>query len=474
MSELIRRAFSRPEFTRDIIGTREEPFLTGGSEPFPMRIPPSVSLTQPGQSLAGGSFTGLLPEQDTRNVLTRTPMTVRGPSPALRFLADFATAFGAGVPAAQEQQKRRNLEIERPFLQAQEAATVESGLLSTGLRERRENRLLGLQEREQRSASQVRADRLALDTRAQERLESTAGKEIVALPSGQRGVADVTTGMFTPLQGVPLTGTIDIESIIPPGFTPQQKQGIRAVFGQSGYTAAIQQIDRIEDNRRLAESARTAAAIDPDDIETFADALGTGQIEQTGVPIKIRGKAIALANQKYGAIITRKQREAFLAIDQLDRLINEMEVVSEQVNTSFPGVSLVTGVGKAAARIAGAAPFTTQLKAFDATLGQLVRAIGGESGSRLSDQDIVRMRTSVPTEFDSGVAAKAKIDFLRSKAKGARQSLVASIGQSGRSLGMSSPTPTAAPSTPSPEIKQYGGYEYIRQPDGTWKRGRKL
>lgn len=151
MSDVLRRAFTRPEFTRDIVGIRPEDVLTGGSVQVPNTVRPSASLTNPGQTLPGGAFTGLVPEVDTQLRPTRTPLTVRGTPPALGFIADLLTGFGAGPQAAAQQQQQRFLSVERPFEQAQTAASREAGLLSDMLREQRQSRLLSLQnERENR------------------------------------------------------------------------------------------------------------------------------------------------------------------------------------------------------------------------------------------------------------------------------------------------------------------------------------
>jgi len=269
----------------------------------------------------------------------------------------------------------------------------------------------------------------------------TLGPQPVFPAQAERGPLDTPEGR---LEGVPALPSIDFGKLAPrkPDVSlprivapkefalPRPDQSVTAfeTWRQQNPNAPVSDWLKLEQSVKPPSGA---GVYDDEDIESLAESLATGQIQQAQIPLKIRAKVNTRAKQKYGTVLNPKQREAFRAVDDLDRLVGEIEAVSNEVNTSVPGVSLLAGAGKAAAGMAGASASVTQLQAFNATLGQIVHAIGGETGARLSDQDVVRMRSAVPTVYDSEISAKAKIAFLRMMANKARTNLQASVGQAG-------------------------------------------
>lgn len=129
-------ALSRPTISRDIQelipGLMSHTGQAGITPDYSAPIA-SPSELESGAPFNFGNMRASSPSfsQDAPQVTSRTA-TAKGAPPLLAFLADFATSFGSGPQAAQNQQMMRSRGIEDFFTREQESADMRSGQVQQG------------------------------------------------------------------------------------------------------------------------------------------------------------------------------------------------------------------------------------------------------------------------------------------------------------------------------------------------------
>jgi hypothetical protein len=146
-----------------------------------------------------------------------------------------------------------------------------------------------------------------------------------------------------------------------------------------------------------------------------AGAGGLAGIDRTKLP---PGMSVS---QKFGDVTVRvspesaTEKSARISRQGLANDITLMQGLFNQIGAVQEGpMARVSGAYKDIAATIGINPELTTYNDFkNAILGRVVITIGGESGSRLSDQDVKRMQNLFPNEYNTGREATLKWVMLK-------------------------------------------------------------
>jgi len=178
-------------------------------------------------------------------------------------------------------------------------------------------------------------------------------------------------------------------------------------------------LEGLRHQNRLAEIEARAGATeksregDEQDILDAADSVVSGETQITDYPVYHRPKINAAIRQSGRKIIPKKARDTIQALNAATSVIDDLEQLSQKINTGKAGVGrLVTGAQKAAGAATqldpDAANFLSARNGFLATISRAT----GERGV-LTDQDVSRARGLLPKITDSKQVAQDKIARLR-------------------------------------------------------------
>ena len=386
----------------------------------------------PPSSLGGGL--GPLAQQPVSDTSTvpQSPMygsqqrTISTGSPGLSALADFLTAFGAGVPAGQRQQMMRQQQLDTMIGREQEAGQRSLTLVSQQAAQAREESRLERQEALQR-------ERLGLEERGVRRLErqqETEEKEktlkqqnfqtsLVISSSAIAELGDLNPNEAAIMKGaaVAALGKQDISPI---------QDALEKIFSAREIEARRSRTQEDTLTRVLSSIAARNRAT-PEDIQDMADAVEGGEIEITAVPGNLRGHVIGIIKGQGGTIVSRKQREDLNAFETTLAIVDDIAKVSSKVNTEFGPLALAVGAKRRASAAINLDDDTALLLSKKGELGLLIRGLG-EKGV-LTEGDVQRAISLMPSIFDSKSLAEKKIASLRALMSGIKKRKLGTLGK---------------------------------------------
>lgn len=378
MSETLRRVLTaRPTFEQDTPASVQRP--ASGS----FGLPPvgGRSLISPSQAPITGTQTS----------------QVQGAPYALSAIADFLTAFGAGVPAAQQQQAARRQGVQSLLDREMQKA------------------VLGTQQGQQGFENRLAERRTLLDERAQKRLEESATAQaehqkmmekianVQAIELNDDSIALIDKSGGT-VKRVGSGGDLD-DFLKDTGlaFKPDELGQLKAAFKAGGLKSVNTALNAIMDDRRGLLRAREGRAQQTVVIQT---------VDEKGNPVqRIVPKT---PGSEFAAPPTADMRNKEAARNRLIPAIDGLEKLSQRVITEK---SAAVQKAKAAGRTVEAAlandpDFRTYQDARMALAGNLAVA---QQGSRPSDADIKAIWLPlVPDVFkDTQDSARMKWELIR-------------------------------------------------------------
>ena len=173
---------------------------------------------------------------------------------------------------------------------------------------------------------------------------------------------------------------------------------------------------------RISKNMDTAG-----DIADYADAVASGQMEITAVPMKVRGAVVSAVKESGRLIVSAKEREGIQALDIPLGIIADIEKYADKINTEQGVAARTSGVVRSMKSYFGHDADVTALKSKIGTLALLIRALG-EKGT-LAEGDVSRAIALIPTVTDTKTEKDNKIRDLKQilssakavKTKGAAQ-----------------------------------------------------
>ena len=207
---------------------------------------------------------------------------------------------------------------------------------------------------------------------------------------------------------------------------------------------------------REAEQRKTAGAAQGDEIQATIDDLAEGRTEITNVPAKIRAAVQTGLRAQGKRIMPRKVREALNEVGAAKGVVEEIDAISQQVNTAKAnlasrGIVGIKNLGAAIQQQGLAADLET---ARGGLAGNLSRAIAAERGV-LTDQDRRYAMGLVPTIWDSEPRARRKIEMLKRFIERKEATALKSYTTSGAGVGTKATTPATTGPEPSKADKDY-------------------
>lgn len=221
------------------------------------------------------------------------------------------------------------------------------------------------------------------------------------------------------------------------GITPSTREIIRAEKDPR-IKAALE--EKQQQKIEVAQAQRTAIieatqeadlnkVLPPDQIVKFIN-------RDTGTPAEFGMTNRDLIEGDF-VPVTTAQKGSIAALGSADNIINTMQPIVDRL---FTAGGFVSRVGETAGVIFQReflgetdAVFYEALK--EGVIGQFVKIVGGESGSRLSDQDIKRMRGLFPAMhagifglIDTRETAKRKMRFLIENMEKLRSDILSKVG----------------------------------------------
>lgn len=437
--------FKRPIYTREISGLRQGqdvsyPVFTGANVlPTAEGQPPEIIPTLGTETMRGQ----LMPYSRTESF--------KGASPGLAALADFLTAFGgprgfgSGIPIAAEMQQQRNRAPGLFFQQQQKEADV-------GTQRTLQMRQMQRQEEQDNkpliSINQETGRVVVAHPRRLQAGDIAGGIQVV---EPKKMTAEDAHAFIKGLEteyGVKLTPP-QIMALAESADNPKAlRTAVLKVMGEQGKAAqdterqakaeekaAKDWENRFELERRRSEANMNRmltmlnAANKPkeDDIQALADEVAEGRVPQENIPQSLKAQVISRVRKGGGVLMTRKQTESFQKAGQLERVVDEIERVSLQVNTGKPLMTPLTRAQKETAAFFGTDENAVRLKAARAQLGPIARGISQEVGV-LTDRDIQRAEVAVPQVGESAAATKAKLSQLKTWIALAKQGIKEQAG----------------------------------------------
>lgn len=151
-----------------------------------------------------------------------------------------------------------------------------------------------------------------------------------------------------------------------------------------------------------------------EEIDSFADAVVSGEISPTGVPMKIRGKVLKRIRDRGEVILPPKVRDSVGALGAAMGVLDQIERLSLEINTAEEGVGnrLTQGLGALRDEAGQVRPEVSVFQAMTKGLLSTISRSTGEVGV-LTDADISRARNLLPTIWDTETVAKDKMQGLR-------------------------------------------------------------
>jgi Holliday junction resolvasome RuvABC DNA-binding subunit len=229
-----------------------------------------------------------------------------------------------------------------------------------------------------------------------------ANKGIQLIPTPNATVQDVANQYANLVGSQPLTSGSTVGSDTT-GYT-------NVVRDQYGNVVRTQPI-------RGALVGVSGGVSDNSSIDTWANALSTGQVGIQNVPMNLRDAVMQRVSQSGGSVISPtfagKAKEAITAFNTADQMLNKIETEANKVITAGSALGAawqrVTGnVGAATKLNPDAAVYKDTVNAF---LSQLTRA-SGERGV-LTTQDVERIKNALPQFSDTKSIAERKLVNLR-------------------------------------------------------------
>jgi hypothetical protein len=172
---------------------------------------------------------------------------------------------------------------------------------------------------------------------------------------------------------------------------------------------------RIARAKSRAESGRDTA----EDVADFAQAVATGQMEITAVPIKLRAAVVGAVKDSGQLIVSAKEREGIQALDIPLGIISDIERYADKINTESGISARAGGALRSIKATAGYDPDVTALRSKVGTLALLIRALG-EKGT-LAEGDVARAIALIPSVTDTKQEKDNKIRDLRQILQSAKE-----------------------------------------------------
>src|SRR3990167_7563360 len=217
-------------------------------------------------------------------------------------------------------------------------------------------------------------------------------------------------------------------------FDKEEQAQVGAAIANSQLKKTVQPLQllatSIAGKRQAVEIKRMGASIiepSQDEIEAYAEDLESGQIETTNVPVKLRGKVLALIKSRGGVVVSKDKREQINAFQSAQQIVNDIEEISKKVNTETGFRSVIVGRTRQAAALAQEDPDVSLFQSKRGTLGLLIRALG-ERGV-LTEGDIQRAGALIPLVTDSKTVAERKINALRGLMTNIEKTRLGAAGQ---------------------------------------------
>jgi hypothetical protein len=186
---------------------------------------------------------------------------------------------------------------------------------------------------------------------------------------------------------------------------------------------------------------------DDEFVDSYVEAVATGEIKYENVPMKLRGKVLTRAQDLGLVAMPRKVRDTIEAMDKAEGIINIIDSNIKKLKARSDAGQLLAGKWARVAATFQSDPDAQLALTQIGLLGNLARSVSGERGV-LTDQDVERAMSLLPQPEDRADVAIRKIEQLRKFAQNGRNAAVKSatskFTRSGERIGDNPPPSGAA------------------------------
>lgn len=204
--------------------------------------------------------------------------------------------------------------------------------------------------------------------------------------------------------------------------------------GEKDLIAARGVEERRTNAAKPTTNARTGVT-DPNDYALAADAIEKGQAKMTEFPFAARIPIMRIIAERGGTILSQKVRDTINSVSAARGIVDQIESLAQEVNTSGSGAGRITSGIKSTVR--GWLQSDAANALYDKTREGFLATISRATGERgvLTDRDAYRAKQLLPTRFDSRKTAQNKIAQLKEFFDGIERRALANYTQIPQVLG---------------------------------------